>query len=116
MGRGLITGGAGFLGSHLCELFLERSHEVICIDNFLTGNPANIQHLIGREGFSFVKYDVTNYIHIDGPLDYVLNFPSPASPIDYLEKPLQTLKAGSLCTHKPLGGAKDKGAGSLIAS
>ena len=70
MGRALITGGAGFLGSHLCELFLERGHEVIAIDNFITGNPANIQHLIGREGFSFVKYDVTNYVHIDGALDY----------------------------------------------
>jgi dTDP-glucose 4,6-dehydratase len=102
--------------SHLCELFLERGHEVICIDNFITGNPANIQHLIGREGFSFVKYDVTNYIHIDGPLDYVLHFASPASPIDYLEKPIQTLKVGSLGTHKTLGVAKDKGARYLIAS
>ncbi|HEX3067321.1 MAG TPA: UDP-glucuronic acid decarboxylase family protein, partial [Thermoanaerobaculia bacterium] len=98
------------------ELFLERGHEVICIDNFITGNPANIQHLIGREGFSFVKYDVTNYIHIDGPLDYVLHFASPASPIDYLEKPIQTLKVGSLGTHKTLGVAKDKGARYLIAS
>src|SRR6184192_2596995 len=116
MGRALITGGAGFLGSHLCELFLERGHEVICIDNFITGNPANIQHLIGREGFSFVKYDVTNYIHIDDPLDYVLHFASPASPIDYLEKPIQTLKVGSLGTHKTLGVAKDKGARYLLAS
>jgi dTDP-glucose 4,6-dehydratase len=116
MGRALITGGAGFLGSHLCELFLERGHEVIAIDNFITGNPANIQHLIGREGFSFVKYDVTNYIHIDGELDYVLHFASPASPIDYLEKPIQTLKVGSLGTHKTLGVAKDKGARYLIAS
>jgi dTDP-glucose 4,6-dehydratase len=89
---------------------------VICIDNFITGNPANIQHLIGREGFSFVKYDVTNYIHIDGALDYVLHFASPASPIDYLEKPIQTLKVGSLGTHKTLGVAKDKGARYLIAS
>jgi len=116
MGRALITGGAGFLGSHLCELFLERGHEVIAIDNFITGNPANVQHLIGREGFSFVKYDVTNYIHIDGDLDYVLHFASPASPIDYLEKPIQTLKVGSLGTHKTLGVAKDKGARYLIAS
>src|SRR5437868_2727569 len=116
MARALITGGAGFLGSHLCELFLERGHEVICIDNLITGNPANIQHLIGREGFSFVKYDVTNYIHIDGDLDYVLHFASPASPIDYLEKPIQTLKVGSLGTHKTLGVAKDKGARYLIAS
>jgi len=116
MGRALITGGAGFLGSHLCELFLDRGHEVIAIDNFITGNPANVQHLIGREGFSFVKYDVTNYIHIDGDLDYVLHFASPASPIDYLEKPIQTLKVGSLGTHKTLGVAKDKGARYLIAS
>ena len=116
MGRALITGGAGFLGSHLCELFLARGHEVICIDNFITGSPANIKHLIGREGFSFVKYDVTNYIHVDGPLDYVLHFASPASPIDYLEKPIQTLKVGSLGTHKTLGVAKDKKARYLIAS
>jgi dTDP-glucose 4,6-dehydratase len=116
VGRALITGGAGFLGSHLCELFLGRGHEVICMDNFITGNPANIQHLIGRDGFEFVKYDVTNYIHVDGPLDYVLHFASPASPIDYLEKPIQTLKVGSLGTHKTLGVAKDKGARYLLAS
>jgi dTDP-glucose 4,6-dehydratase len=116
MGRALITGGAGFLGSHLCELFLSRGHEVICMDNFITGSPANISHLLGREGFSFVKYDVTNYIHVEGPLDYVLHFASPASPIDYLEKPIQTLKVGSLGTHKTLGLAKDKGARYLIAS
>jgi dTDP-glucose 4,6-dehydratase len=116
MGRALITGGAGFLGSHLCELFLARGHEVVCIDNFITGSPANIKHLIGREGFSFVKYDVTNYIVVEGPLDYVLHFASPASPIDYLEKPIQTLKVGSLGTHKTLGVAKDKKARYLIAS
>jgi dTDP-glucose 4,6-dehydratase len=116
MGRALITGGAGFLGSHLCDLFLSRGHEVICMDNFLTGSPRNIQHLFGRDGFSFIKQDVTNYIHIDGPLDYVLHFASPASPIDYLEKPIQTLKVGSLGTHKTLGVAKDKGARYLIAS
>ena len=116
MGRALITGGAGFLGSHLCELFLERGHEVICMDNFITGNPANIQHLVGRDGFSFVKYDVTNYIHVEGKLDFVLHFASPASPIDYLEKPIQTLKVGSLGTHKTLGVAKDKKARYLIAS
>src|SRR6202022_61365 len=102
MARALITGGAGFLGSHLCELFLARGHEVICMDNFITGSPANIQHLFGRDGFSFVRYDVTNYIHCEGPLDYVLHFASPASPIDYLEKPIQTLKVGSLGTHKTL--------------
>ena len=116
MGRALITGGAGFLGSHLCELFLERGHEVVCMDNFITGNPKNIEHLFGRDGFSFVKYDVTNYIHVDGPLDYVLHFASPASPIDYLEKPIQTLKVGSLGTHKTLGLAKDRRARYLIAS
>jgi dTDP-glucose 4,6-dehydratase len=116
VGRALITGGAGFLGSHLCELFLARGHEVICMDNFITGSPANISHLMGRDGFLFVKYDVTNYIHVDGPVDYVLHFASPASPIDYLEKPIQTLKVGSLGTHKTLGVAKDKGARYLIAS
>ncbi|HVG22850.1 MAG TPA: UDP-glucuronic acid decarboxylase family protein [Thermoanaerobaculia bacterium] len=116
MGRALITGGAGFLGSHLCDLFLARGHEVVCMDNFLTGSPKNIQHLFGRDGFSFIKQDVTDYIHIDGPLDYVLHFASPASPIDYLEKPIQTLKVGSLGTHKTLGVAKDKGARYIIAS
>jgi dTDP-glucose 4,6-dehydratase len=116
MGRALITGGAGFLGSHLCDLFLARGHEVICMDNFITGSPDNISHLVGQPGFSFVQYDVTNYIHVDGELDYVLHFASPASPIDYLEKPIQTLKVGSLGTHKTLGLAKDKGARYLIAS
>jgi dTDP-glucose 4,6-dehydratase len=116
MGRALITGGAGFLGSHLCDLFLSRGHEVICMDNFLTGSPQNIKHLFGTDGFTFIKQDVTEYIHIDGPLDYVLHFASPASPIDYLEKPIQTLKVGSLGTHKTLGVAKDKGARYLIAS
>jgi dTDP-glucose 4,6-dehydratase len=116
MGRALITGGAGFLGSHLCDLFLSRGHEVICVDNFLTGSPENIKHLFGREGFSFIKHDVTTYIYVEGPVDYVLHFASPASPIDYLEKPIQTLKVGSLGTHKTLGLAKDKGARYLIAS
>jgi dTDP-glucose 4,6-dehydratase len=116
MGRALITGGAGFLGSHLCELFLSRGHEVICMDNFITGSPKNINHLFGRDGFTFIKHDVTNYIYVDGHLDYVLHFASPASPIDYLEKPIQTLKVGSLGTHKTLGLAKDKGARYLIAS
>jgi dTDP-glucose 4,6-dehydratase len=116
MGRALITGGAGFLGSHLCDLFLARGHEVVCMDNFITGSPENIKHLFGHEGFTFIKQDVTHYIHIDGPLDYVLHFASPASPIDYLEKPIQTLKVGSLGTHKTLGVAKDKGARYLIAS
>ena len=116
MGRALITGGAGFLGSHLCDLFLARGHEVICVDNFLTGSPENIKHLFGRDGFTFIKHDVTNFIYVEGPVDYVLHFASPASPIDYLEKPIQTLKVGSLGTHKTLGLAKDKGARYLIAS
>jgi dTDP-glucose 4,6-dehydratase len=116
VGRALITGGAGFLGSHLCDLFLGRGHEVICVDNFLTGSPENIKHLFGREGFSFIKHDVTNYIYVEGAVDYVLHFASPASPIDYLEKPIQTLKVGSLGTHITLGLAKEKKARFLIAS
>ncbi len=116
MGRALITGGAGFLGSHLCDLFLARGHEVICIDNLITGSLENVKHLFGRDGFTFVKHDVTNYIYVEGPLDYVLHFASPASPIDYLEKPIQTLKVGSLGTHKALGLAKNKGARYLLAS
>jgi dTDP-glucose 4,6-dehydratase len=116
MGRALITGGAGFLGSHLCDLFLARGHEVVCMDNFITGSPDNIAHLMGRPDFSFIQYDVTNYIHVQGDVDYVLHFASPASPIDYLEKPIQTLKVGSLGTHKTLGVAKNKGARYLIAS
>ncbi len=116
MGRAVITGGAGFVGSHLCDLFLARGHEVVCIDNFLTGSPENIKHLFGRDGFTFIKHDVTNYIYVEGQVDYVLHFASPASPIDYLEKPIQTLKVGSLGTHKTLGLAKDKGARYLIAS
>jgi dTDP-glucose 4,6-dehydratase len=116
VGRAVITGGAGFVGSHLCDLFLSRGHEVVCVDNFLTGSPENIKHLFGRDGFSFIKHDVTNYIYVEGPVDYVLHFASPASPIDYLEKPIQTLKVGSLGTHKTLGLAKDKGARYLIAS
>jgi dTDP-glucose 4,6-dehydratase len=116
VGRAVITGGAGFVGSHLCDLFLARGHEVICIDNFLTGSPENIKHLFGRDGFSFIKHDVTNYIYVEGHVDYVLHFASPASPIDYLEKPIQTLKVGSLGTHKTLGLAKDKNARYLLAS
>jgi len=116
MGRALITGGAGFLGSHLCDLFLARGHEVICVDNFLTGSPDNIAHLRNRADFSFVEHDVTNHITVDGPVDYVLHFASPASPIDYLEQPIQTLKVGSLGTNKTLGLAKHKKARYLIAS
>jgi dTDP-glucose 4,6-dehydratase len=116
MGRALITGGAGFLGSHLCELFLARGHEVVCVDNFLTGSKTNIELLLGRDGFSFLKQDVTEFFQVDGPVDYVLHFASPASPIDYLQMPIQTLKVGSLGTHKALGVAKDKGARFLLAS
>ncbi|GAB5466844.1 MAG: SDR family oxidoreductase [Candidatus Kapaibacteriales bacterium] len=116
MGRVLITGGAGFLGSHLCDLFYGRGHEVICMDNLITGSADNIAHLMGQPGFSFVHYDVTDYIHVEGKLDYILHFASPASPIDYLKFPIQTLKVGSHGTHKTLGLAKAKGAKFLLAS
>ncbi|MGA1844375.1 MAG: UDP-glucuronic acid decarboxylase family protein [bacterium] len=115
MARVLITGGAGFLGSHLCDLFLARGHEVICMDNLITGTIENIDH-IRSEHFLFIKQDVTNYIYIDGPVDYILHFASPASPIDYQELPIQTLKVGSLGTHKALGLAKEKKARFLLAS
>jgi dTDP-glucose 4,6-dehydratase len=114
--RILITGGAGFLGSHLCEKFLNREHEVIAIDNLITGSTRNIQHLAGHPHFSFVKQDVTEYLHVDGDLDAVLHFASPASPIDYLQLPIQTLKVGALGTHKALGLARAKGARFLLAS
>jgi len=114
--RVLITGGAGFLGSHLCDYFLSKGHEVIAMDNLLTGTTANIEHLAGHERFLFIKHDVTNYIYVDGPLDAVLHFASPASPIDYLELPIQTLKVGALGTHKALGLAKAKGTRFLLAS
>ena len=115
MSRVLITGGAGFLGSHLCDLFLSKGHEVICMDNLITGNIDNIAH-IRSDNFLFIKQDVTNYIYIEGPLDYILHFASPASPIDYQELPIQTLKVGSLGTHKALGLAKEKNATFLLAS
>jgi len=116
MSRVLITGGAGFLGSHLADLILSRGHDVICMDNFVTGSPSNVAHLFGKKGFQFVEHDVTNYVYVDGPLDYILHFASPASPIDYLQLPIQTLKVGSLGTHKALGLAKAKGARFIIAS
>ena len=115
MPRTLITGGAGFLGSHLCEYLLRKGHEVIAMDNLVTGTIDNIAHL-HDEGFSFIKHDVTNYIYIDGPIDYILHFASPASPKDYLELPIQTLKVGSLGTHKALGLALQKKATFLLAS
>jgi dTDP-glucose 4,6-dehydratase len=114
--RVLITGAAGFLGSHLCERFLSEGHEVIGMDNFLTGRPQNIGHLLGERRFAFIEYNVTNYVHVNGPLDGVLHFASPASPIDYLELPIQTLKVGSLGSHKTLGLAMAKGARYLLAS
>ncbi len=115
MPRTLITGGAGFLGSHLVDRFLREGHDVIAIDNLLTGSLDNIDH-IRSERFRFIKQDVTEYLYITGPIDYVLHFASPASPIDYLKMPIQTMKVGSLGTHKTLGLAKDKGARYLLAS
>lgn len=114
--RVLITGGAGFLGSHLCDRFLAEGHTVIAMDNLITGNTANIEHLAGQENFLFIHHDVTNYIYIEGELDAVLHFASPASPIDYLELPIPTLKVGALGTHKALGLAKAKQARFLLAS
>jgi len=114
--RILITGGAGFLGSHLCDLLLSKGHEIICMDNLITGRIENVSHLIGHERFSFIKYNVCDYLHIDGPLDGVMHFASPASPQDYLEFPIATLKVGALGTHKALGLAKAKGARFLLAS
>jgi len=112
----LITGGAGFLGSHLCDRYLDEGYEVICMDNLITGSTDNIDHLTNRDDFRFVKHDVTNYIQVEGNLDLILHFASPASPIDYLEMPIQTLKVGSLGTHKALGLAKAKSARFLLAS
>ena len=112
----VVTGGAGFLGSHLCDKFIAEGKKVICIDNLLTGNIDNISHLFGNEDFSFIKHDVTNFIHVPGRVDYILHFASPASPIDYLKLPIQTLKVGSLGTHKVLGLAKEKKARFLLAS
>ncbi len=114
--RVLITGGAGFLGSHLCDRFHQEGWDVICMDNLLTGAESNIAHLIGKERFSFIKHDVTHYIVVEGELDLILHFASPASPVDYLEMPIQTLKVGSLGTHKALGLAKAKNAKFLLAS
>jgi dTDP-glucose 4,6-dehydratase len=115
MPRTLITGGAGFIGSHLCDYFLRLGHEVICMDNLLTGDISNIAH-IRNQNFLFIKHDVTNYIYVEGQLDYLLHFASPASPIDYEKLPIQTLKVGSLGTHKALGLAKEKKATFLLAS
>lgn len=112
----VVTGGAGFLGSHLCDRLINEGIKVICVDNLLTGRIENIEHLFGNDLFSFIKIDVTNFIHVPGKVDYVLHFASPASPIDYLKLPIQTLKVGSLGTHKALGLAKEKNARFLLAS
>jgi dTDP-glucose 4,6-dehydratase len=112
----LVTGGAGFLGSHLCERLISEGHAVVCIDNLVTGERANIEHLLTDSRFRFVQQDVTEHITVDGPVDNVLHFASPASPIDYLKLPIQTLKVGSLGTHKTLGLAKAKKARFLLAS
>jgi dTDP-glucose 4,6-dehydratase len=113
--RVLVTGGAGFIGSHLCEFLLGKGCEVVCLDNLLTGTTDNIDHL-RSERFAFIKHDVTNYIYVAGGLDYVLHFASPASPVDYQQLPIPTLKVGALGTHKALGLAKSKGARFLLAS
>ncbi len=116
MTRTVVTGGAGFLGSHLCEQLLADGHEVVALDNFLTGTPRNVEHLMEHDGFRLVKTDVTEYVHIPGPVDQVLHFASPASPIDYLLLPIETMKVGSLGTLHALGLAKEKGARFLLAS
>jgi dTDP-glucose 4,6-dehydratase len=114
--RTLITGGAGFIGSHLCERFLAEGHDVLCLDNLITGNPVNIQHLQGNSRFTFLRHNISNHIEIDGPIDNILHFASPASPVDYLRHPIPTLKVGSLGTHNALGLAKAKEARFLLAS
>ncbi len=112
----VITGGAGFIGSHLCDRFLDEGHSVTAIDNLVTGSTANIEHLSGNSRFRFIKHDVTEYLYLSGPVDAILHFASPASPVDYLALPIQTLKVGSLGTHKALGLARAKNARFLLAS
>ena len=116
MTRVVVTGGAGFLGSHLCQRLLADGCEVLALDNFLTGSPANVEHLLHHDGFRLLKRDVTEYLHVPGPVDQVLHFASPASPIDYLELPIETMKVGSIGTLHALGLAKEKGARFLLAS
>lgn len=114
--RVLVTGGAGFLGSHLCERLVSEGHEVVCYDSLLTGDTYNLKNLWDNERFTYVKYNVTNYVGLDGPVDWVMHFASPASPLDYLEHPIHTLKVGALGTLNLLGLAKEKGAGFFLAS
>src|SRR5580704_9992102 len=114
--RILITGAAGFLGSHLCDRFIKEGYEVVGMDNLITGNIKNIQHLFPLKEFTFYNHDVTKFVHVPGKIDYILNFASPASPIDYLKMPIQTLKVGALGTHNTLGLAKAKGAKYFLAS
>jgi dTDP-glucose 4,6-dehydratase len=114
--RVVITGGAGFIGSHLCERYLRDGHAVVCVDNFITGRPENIQPLLGHPAFELIQHDVSQPLQVPGPVDLVLHFASPASPVDYLKYPIQTLKVGSLGTHNTLGLAKAKGAAYLLAS
>ena len=114
--RVLVTGAAGFLGSHLCDRLLAEGHSVVGLDNFVTGNPENIAHLIGNQRFEFVQHNISNFTYVSGPLEGVFHFASPASPVDYLELPIQTLKVGALGTHNALGIAKAKGARFFLAS
>lgn len=112
----MVTGGAGFLGSHLCTELLARGVEVVCLDSFLTGTPANVAHLMNDPRFHLVRCDVTEFVHVPGPVDLVLHFASPASPVDYLQLPIETLKVGSIGTLHALGLAKEKGARFVLAS
>lgn len=114
--RAVVTGGAGFLGSHLCERLLDQGYEVLCMDDFCTGTPANVAHLAERDDFRLIRVDVTGYLHVSGPVDAVLHFASPASPVDYLQLPIHTLKVGSIGTFHALGLAREKGARFLLAS
>src|SRR5437660_4134920 len=114
--RTLITGGAGFIGSHLCERFLAEGHDVVCVDNFITGTPVNIAPLQGNSRFTYLRHDISQPLEVDGPVDCILHFASPASPVDYLRHPIPTLKVGSLGTHNSLGLAKSKKARFLLAS